>query len=285
MKQLFSLFVLALAVILVSPELVASGHGPVYGLATPTLGKGGWSLDAAIMVRSEEGDRESVMARPMVGYGITEDLQLSFSVPVPLYREEGLQPERAMAMMPGTPDMEFMVNWRFHREGTDVGARFESTAFFGLEYPTDAVRAGVRTSPGVLGGVVTGYASRSIYAWAGGLYQRSMSPRGTTADHIGDLGMVSLVFGYRPHVFRQELPHPDWRLFVEAIGEWRQPDVRNGIELPNRGGEQVFIGPTVLGLYGPWGISGGPVFPVYSDLNGDQPEENYRFVVNFTYWF
>ena len=47
----------------------------------------------------------------------------------------------------------------------------------------------------------------------------------------------------------------------------------------------LILGPTVLGLFGPWGISGGPLFPVHSDLHGDQPEEDVRFVVNFSYWF
>lgn len=281
---------LAMLVILASallglPAAYGSGHGPVYGLATPTLGQGGWSLDLAAMVRENEEDGEMAMIRPMVGYGITEDLQISFSVPVPLYRESSIAPERAMAMMPGTPDHEILVNWRFHRQGTAVGSRFESTALAGVQYPTDSVRAGVRTAPGVVGGVVTGYASRSIYAWAGGLYQRTMNVRGPEADHPGDLALLSLVLGYRPRHFRQELPHADWRIFLEAIGESREPDVAGGRELPNRGGDRIFVGPTLLGLYGPWGISGGPVFPVWSDLEGSQVEEKYRFVVNFTYWF
>lgn len=45
------------------------------------------------------------------------------------------------------------------------------------------------------------------------------------------------------------------------------------------------LGPTLLGLYGGWGISGGPMFPVYSDLNGDRGPDKVRLVVNFTRWF
>jgi hypothetical protein len=47
----------------------------------------------------------------------------------------------------------------------------------------------------------------------------------------------------------------------------------------------MFVGPTVLGLFGPWGISGGPLFPVYRHLNGTQREERFRFVINYTYWW
>jgi len=268
---------------------LASGHGPVYGLATPTLGQGGWSIDVAAMYRLtgdlSDGNAQRALLRPMLGYGITEDLQASLSVPVPLYTPSAPVPSlatRMMAMMPSTPDAEFLLSWRFHRIGNDVGSRFESTALLALDYPTDSVRNGIRTAPGFMAGAVTGYASRTVYAWVGGLYQRYMTP---TANHPGDLVLYSLVFGYRPPFFREELPHADWRLFIEAIGEYQFPNVVAGNEVADSGGHQIFVGPTVLGLYGPWGISGGPLFPVYRNLNGTQQGDRFRFVVNFTYWF
>jgi hypothetical protein len=266
-----------------SGTAVASGHGPVYGLATPTLGKGGWSLDLAVMGR--EGDARMAMLRPMLGYGITEDLQVSVSLPMPLYVPLGARPERMMAMMPGNRDVELLVGWRFHRNGVAVGTRFESTAYLGLLYPTDAERAGVRTAPGLYGAAVTGYASRTVYAWVGGLYRRYMTPSGARADHPGDLAMYSVVFGYRPSLFRKDYPHPDWRVFLEVVGEHTTPDRAGGRELPNTGGHRLFLGPTLLGLYGNWGVSGGPVFRVYDEVNGTQPRDRVRIVVNFTYWF
>lgn len=263
----------------------ATGHGPVYGIATPTLGKRAWSLDVGLMSRMLAGGKTSAMLRPLISYGITEDVQASISLPIPLYTLEGSMPVRMMAMMPANPDVELLVGWRFHRQGTDIGSRFESTAYVGANYPTDSVRAGVRTSPGIFAGAVTGYASRSIYAWAGGWYRRYMSPKGATAEQPGDITMYSIVLGYRPTLFRQELPHPDWRIFVETVGEHIRKDRMAGNEMPNSGGDRIFIGPTVLGLYGPYGISAGPLFPVYSKLNGSQPKDRLRLVVNFTYWF
>jgi hypothetical protein len=225
------------------------------------------------------------MMRPLISYGITEDLQASVSFPIPLYTQQGSMPVRMMAMMPANPDVEVLAGWRFHRQGTDVGSRFESTAYVGANYPTDSVRAGVKTSPGIFAGAATGYASRSVYAWAGASYRRYMSPKGPTSDHPGDITMYSVVLGYRPTLFRQELPHPDWRIFVETVGEHVQKDEIAGNEMPNSGGNRIFIGPTVLGLYGPYGVSAGPLLPVYSKLNGLQPKDRLRFVVNFTYWF
>lgn len=262
----------------------ATGHGPVFGLATPTLGRGAWTLDVSAMDRIV-GGRHMAMVRPLVSHGLTEDVQLSLSLPMPVYVPQGLPHARTMAMMPSNPDAEFLLAWRFHRKGPAVGARFESTAYLGFDYPTDALRGPVRTSPGLYAGVVTGYASRLIYVWAGALGRRYMSPVGPTADRVGDLGMYSLVIGYRPSAFRKELPHPDWRVFVEVVGEYSSRDRLAGQQLPNTGGHRVFIAPTLLGLYGSWGISGGPAFPVYAKLNGSQPKDKVRLVVNFTRWF
>lgn len=39
----------------IAQPLFASGHGPVFGLATPTNPKGGWSLDFNLMGRAGRG--------------------------------------------------------------------------------------------------------------------------------------------------------------------------------------------------------------------------------------
>lgn len=275
----------ALAWLVVAPTLGrAQGHGPVFGLSTPTLGAGGWSVDLPMMGRVT-GTGDMVMLRPMVSYGITEDLQISASFPIPLYRREGLRPTRATTRMPATSDVELTVGWRFHRQGLAVGTRFESTAYVSVGYPTEPVIAGLPTTPGIAAAVVTGYASRSFYLWGGGLYRRYLSPAGPTADQLGDLLMYSLVLGYRPPFFREEVPKPDWRIFLEAVGEWSAPDALNGADLPNTGGHRIFIAPTLLGLYGAWGIAGGPAVPLYENLNGTQSAETIRWVINLILWF
>lgn len=267
-----------------APRAQAQGHGPIYGLSTPTLGKGGWSLDVAAMSRFI-GDKQTAMLRPLVSYGITEDVQISASFPMTLYQPQGQPPAHGVSRMPSTPDIEFLLGWRFHRQGTRVGTRFESTAYLGFDYPTDAVRAGVRTAPGLYGAVVAGHASRTTYLWVGGLYRRYMTPTGPTADHPGDVGMYSLVLGYRPALFRRDYPHPDWRVFLEAFGEYSAKDAIGGVKQLNTGGHQVFAGPTLLGLFGSWGISGGPVFALYRRVNGSQPRERLRLVINTAFWF
>ncbi len=48
---------------------------------------------------------------------------------------------------------------------------------------------------------------------------------------------------------------------------------------------RVLVGPSVLGLYGRWGIEAGVLWPGVQSLNGPQPEERYRAKFVFTYWF
>jgi len=42
---------------------------------------------------------------------------------------------------------------------------------------------------------------------------------------------------------------------------------------------------TALGLYGSWGISGGPAFPLYQRTEPAGPSEHVRFAVNVTFWW
>jgi hypothetical protein len=258
----------------------ATGHGPAFGLATPTLPEGAFSLDVGAMGRFSGDGVGEAMLRPMLGYGLNEDLELSLSAPLPLYTRSSGRASRMMGMMPATMDAEALLAWRFQRSDVGVGARFETTALFALDYPTGKVD-GIDAAPGFSAGVVTGYVSRSIYAWAGALYRRYMTASG--ADHPGDQILSSAVIGWRP--IRTELPHADWRIFVEAVGEWTAQDRVAGLACADSGGHQIFAGPTALILFGAWGISGGPLFRVHADVNGTQAQDAVRAVVNTTFWF
>jgi hypothetical protein len=270
-------------ILLLAARALANGHGPVYGLATPTLSEGGWSLDVGAMDRLAGTQSHNLNLRPMVSYGLTSDVQLSVSIPLPLYSRGAIDPARMMALMPASPDVELLIGWRFHRQAPAVGARFESTLYAGVDYPVESSPSGIASTPAPVGALVTGYASRSLYAWIGGLYRRSLTA--LDADHPGDQVMASLVLGYRPPFLARDAPASDWRIFIEGVGEYTFPDQISGRSAPNTGGTEVLVGPTVLGLFGAWGISGGPLFPVYSALNGTQPTERVRLALIFTYWW
>lgn len=272
--------ILAFLLLGLAPQIRAQGgHGPVFGLATPTLPQGAWNIDVTLM-SAARGDR-AFMARETIRYGLTPDIQLNLSVPQLI---EGIQAPlrtRIGTMMGGMGDAELSVFWRSHVQYPGVGKRFETTVIAGALYPVVGERAGVEVGPGIHAAAVTGYASRTIYAWGGGGYQRYFEHDG---DRLGDLRYLSVVFAWRPPVFQGDYPKPDWRIFVESLFEFVGHDRADGVKIEASGGERIFVGPTVLGLYGKWGIGAGVLFPVYQDLRDTAANEAARFTVNLSYW-
>lgn len=259
------------------------GHGPTFALATPTLTEGQWSSDTSgLWLSTTEGD--SFMAGQMFGYGISEDWDVSLAVGSPMSDRLEIMPRtRAGSMMMTTGDqIELTTRWRFHREAPAVGARRESTLLLGASAPYDSRPNGMKIGPSAHIGAVTGYASRTWYWWAGGGYQRYASRGG---DRLGDLPYITGTVAYRPPAWASDYPEPDWRVFIEGIAEFPQRNRMGGENMPDSGGQRVLAGPTFLGLFGAWGVSGGVLFPVHQDLNGCQPRENLRARVVATYWF
>ena len=262
---------------------LASGHGPVFGAATPTLGKGGWSFDQVWMGRTSDApDTNDQLLRTMISFGVTKDLQISGSVPIALTSSSQMPMGRMMAMMSANSEIEGFAGWRFHGRPVGQGGRFESTAYLGVTVPVESERAGVRTSPSAYASVATGYASRAHYFWIGGGYQKYADDLG---DQLGDVKSYSVVYGHRPRALRLDYPKPDFRFFVESVGEVTGKARQNDVAMPNTGGHVLMVGPTVLLLYKAYGIEGGVLFPIYQRTNGSQPEERFRFGVNVSYFF
>lgn len=257
------------------------GHGPAFGLATPTLARGQWSSDTAMMqVDTQMGD--TVAYREMLGYGITEDLQALLAFPLKRSDEPMLAQTRGGSMMGAMDEIEASLLWRFHRNATAIGTRHESALLVGVSEPVDDTRGNLQVGNGIHVAAVTGYASRSVYWWAGAGTQYYLEEQG---DRLGTLYYLSGVFGYRPPLFQHDYPKPDWRVFVEGLAELTERHRMNGQTMENSGGDKILVGPSVLGLYGRWGIEAGVLWPVVQSLNGPQPEEHYRAKFVFTYWF
>lgn len=277
---LFALLLVS-SVLLGHPARAQGGHGPVFGLATPTLPKGAWNGDITLMSVAHGGER-ALMARQTLRYGLTADLQLSLSVPETLARIPSPPRTRIGTMMGGMGDLEALALWRFHKRYPGVGQRVESTLLVSALVPVVAERSGVEAGPGGHAAVVTGYASRSIYAW-GGLGAQGYLAR--DGDRIAPLAYASAVVAYRPPFFQGDYPKPDVRFFVEALAEVVGRDRVAGEFVAASGGERVLAGPTVLGLYRAWGFGAGVLFPVYQRLNGSQPREDARLAANLSFWF
>lgn len=264
------------------PSMCAFGHGPVFGLATPTNPKGGWSADFNLMGRL--GSDPGVMFRPALGYGVTENFKISFSGPVSL-KSEAFAPSRMSAFSSMSGDFESTAIWRFHRQDTGVGSRFESAVMGGLLLPGAQDPGGplrdVRGAPGALVGGVTGVASRSHYAWGGATYQRYATK---DADRRPDLLFYSAAYAYRPPSWRTDTGW-DWRVFAELTGERSGNIQRRGATIRATDAHQVFLGPTTLGVYKNYAVSAGLQFPIYRATSPIYARERFRFALNFAYFF
>ena len=255
----------------------ASGHGPVFGYATPTNSQGEWSIDLGATGRNTEAGNDTSM-RAMLSYGFTPHLMLSVSAPI-TFTKADTTPTRLM-----NHDFESNLSWRVHHNPSKVGTRFESTVFGGVLMPgadaTSGVMGQLKRAPGFTVGGATGMASRSHYLWIGGAFARYLERDG---DRRPDVLSYSLVYGYRPPAWRKDSGW-DWRLFGEMAGEYSDHIQHFGVTTPGTDANQLFLGPSVLGIRKNYAIEGGVQFPVYRDVGILLPRERVRWVVNFSYF-
>ena len=264
-------------------HLSAADHGPVFGLATPTNPQGGWSFDLGVNGRGGTGGLTSVLEAEL-SYGLTQNLKLSVSGPI-VFRPDGYPRSSVTENTPISGDFSGLAWWRFQKKDF-AGKRFESTAVGGILVPGPQQEAGIyrnlNSGVGYMVGAVTGVASRSQYIWAGASYQRYAESNG---DRRPDLLSYTAVYGYRPRSWRTDYPRWDWRIFGEFTGERVGTLQRQTIELPGTKANQMFFGPSVLGVYRAIGIEAGIQFPIYRDVGPLFPKERYRFAINFAYFF
>jgi hypothetical protein len=259
---------------------LASGHGPVFGAATPTLGRGGWSLDQAWTCRAGDDEQRQQMLKTMLSFGITENLQLSGSFPLAM-GEGHFAPARMMSAMSSDREFEGLMAYRFQRRVVGIGGRQESTFYVGGTAPFERQRNGFEVGPSIEGGVSTGYASRAHYVWVGGALQHFVE---RDDDRFGDSRLLTVVYGYRPPALRTEAGKPDLRFFVEATAEDRGAPRVGGVQ-QERGARTVFVGPTSLLLHKAFGLEAGVLFPAYQHIDTGSPKERLRVAVNVAYFF
>jgi hypothetical protein len=268
---------IVVVLVLGEPKVSASGHGPVFGAATPTLGRGGWSVDQAWTFRAGDETDSAQMFKTMVSFGITERLQISGSIP--LVMADGREPSRMMSAMSSEREFEALLAYRFQKRTIGIGGRQESTLYVGGTAPMESDRAGVPVGPSLVAQAATGYASRAHYAWLGGGIQHFLEHEGARQ---GDSRFVTFVYGYRPPPLRVEPGKPDLRFFVEVTAEDRTATESAGVVV-SPGGRTVFAGPTSLLVYKAIAVEGGVLFPLYQRDN--QFRERMRVAVNFAYFF
>ena len=249
-------------------------------LATPTNPQGGWSFDLGVNGRS--GVASSLEAE--LTYGLTQNVKLAVSGPM-VFQPDPFPRSSVTSNTPISGDFSGLAWWRFQKKDFE-GKRVESTAVAGVLVPGAQQETGayrdLKSGPGYLVGGVTGIASRSQYLWVGVTYQRYSELKG---DRRPDLLTYTAVYGYRPRSWRTDYPRWDWRVFGEFTGERSGLLQRRYSEVSGTEARQMFLGPSLLGVYRAIGIEAGFQFPIYRDAGPFFPKERFRFATNFAYFF
>jgi hypothetical protein len=273
MKRLLCLF----SSLFFASCIFAEGHGPLFGLATPTNSKGEWSFDSGLFGRSNDFGSQ-ISFRELIGYGFTPHFSALVTAPAVVGKLE-LTPTRIQA----GSDFDATVRWRFQHRATRVGTRIESTLFAGIAAPgPQSAFHNLITSnaPGTMFGAVTGMASRSHYLWLGATFTKFYEHSGSKRPDVFD---YSLVYGYRPPKWRRSPDRWDWRMFAELVGEHSDRFVLAGLAIPQTQAHQVFLGPSLLGIYRNYTVGFGAQAPIYQSTGSLYPRERVRFAVNFSY--
>jgi len=60
---------------------------------------------------------------------------------------------------------------------------------------------------------------------------------------------------------------------------------KSGVQMAGSDGHQIFVGPSVLGIYKNYAIEAGVQLPVYRDVGTHFQPERVRFAINFSHFF
>jgi len=310
-RWLTSKFILC-AFVFTTPLAWGDGHGPAFGYSTTILGVGDSSIETSLMWRSGVA-----MISPKYSYGWKENLQISISAPFHL--NHGEHPVgRFSGTMPGNPEAEALLAWRFLHKLTGVATRNEATFYLGGSATTQSLPRTdgppLEREPNVYGALAAAHISRRYYLSAGAGYEHYGQWSSGKLDHQSDSLLTSVVIGWRPPFLDHDYPKPDLRFFWETTGDrigraWRDATATattaggggghiheallrqsvsgssDVIVLPNSGGKGIYSGPTFLLTYRNMAFQSGFLVSLWDQRNGTQPAERFQAVVGVSYFF
>ncbi len=257
----------------------AWAHGPLFSAGPETIWKGGTEITVGLHDERarghghEERERETFLE---IEYGITPDWEVSIELPYTWKSEDGFSSD-------GLGDVVIGTKYQFFVENLP-GAQRKAAVFVNAKWPT----ADEKTMPplgsgawSVLGGLAVGYEGRRWYGFADVRYRHNgTGPQGLKK---GDTLFLDVVGGVRPVL--TEYDEPDTVLMLELNWERSARDQRAGVTLADTGGWQLFLSPVIWWTYRQVALKGGVQIPIASELNGDQPDADYRALFEAVYHF
>ncbi len=244
----------------------AFAHDPIFGLGPHVLYKGG--LEIHVDFQAEQaGDEQEREAAVELTYGLTGDWAAGIELPYVDKNEGGLSAN-------GIGDLQLFTKYRFWRHDT-LAVQDSAAAFLKLKLDTadDAGDPSRGTgSTDAIFGLTYGHEAVKWYRWASVRYR--LNGKTDAGLERGDKVLVDLVAGVRPQPPSYREPDTVWLLELNA--EYTGRAERNGVELADTGGTELFLSPGIFWTVRNFAIKAGVQVPIFSDLNGDQEESDYR---------
>jgi len=253
----------------------AGAHGPLFSPAPETIWQGGTEVTLGYH-REEAGAEREQEAFLEAEYGLTPRWEIGAELPYVSKREDRQDADGAGDLILGT---------KYQFWSRDLpGAQYKAGGFVKVKLPTADEDAEPRLGSGstdFIGGLATGYEGRRWYWFASSTYR--VNTEGDGGLERGDRQSLNLVGGVRPVL--SEYLEPDTVLMLELNWEHDDRDSLNGRSLADTGGSRLFASPVLWWTYRQVAVRGGVQIPVGEDLNGDQPDPDYRAALELVYHY
>ncbi|GMQ88456.1 MAG: hypothetical protein BMS9Abin08_1702 [Gammaproteobacteria bacterium] len=244
----------------------AWAHDPIFGIGPHVLYKGGVEVAPEVHI-DEQGDEREIELGLELTYGLTGDWSAGIELPY-TFKEDGANESD------GPGDLSLFTKYRFWRHDT-LGAQETAAVLVKVKFDTGdedkSPALGTGTTDTILG-LTYGYEGRKWYRWASLRYR--FNDENDAGLERGDKILFDLVGGIRPTPTGYLEPDTVWLL--ELNGEYGQKADLNGSSLKNTGGKEWFLSPGIFWTKRNFAVKAGVQIPVYSDLNGNQDETDYR---------
>jgi hypothetical protein len=268
-----TLFALALGV--AGSASPAAAHNPIFAPGPHVAYQGGVEVSLGYS-KARAGAETEQELEISAEYGLTADWTVEFEVPFVDKAEDGKS-------RTGLGDMALRSRFRFWRLDAP-GAQTSAALLAQLKLPTGDADGDPRLGSGstdILGGLLFGHEGRRTYFNAAARYRYNTEGEGGLRK--GDRQFLDLVVGVRP-VLSGYL-EPDTVLFLELNWENAGRDRRNGAEVQNTGGWELFLSPGVFWTWRNVAIRAGAQVPMAGNLDGTNPDSDYRLKLELKYQF
>jgi len=258
-------------------------HNPVFGLGPQTIWKGGFGMElqGAFTRRKGQLEQERLALHAELTYGITEDLSLTFAVPVAQRRtESGLAPGGGQIDRDatGVGDAVIRAKWRIFHEFSGA-TQYHAAVIGGVKLPVASSGAKPALGSGstdYIGGATISRDGLRYYLWTSALVKVNGEAfqvrRGNEYRYDAAVGVRPVIPTYKG---------VDPLLLVEFNGVTAARTVANGASQPETVGTILAISPGFWLTHRNLALKGGVKIPFYQALGALESELKFTAVFAF----